>query len=83
MDFFNLPEPKSHEYIHDEHMHKQEALLDEIKSLQQEQIKLLNKMDADSAKESKYNKRANVIIITIALLTLIATLYPLIVSLFF
>lgn len=42
---------------------------------------ILRKMQEDSDKETKYNHRANVIIITIALLTLIATVTPVVISL--
>lgn len=82
MDFSNPPEPKPYGLIQDEHMHNQKALLNEIKILQQEQLALLNQINSDSNKECKYNRQANVVIIVIALLTLIATLCPLIVSLF-
>lgn len=42
----------------------------------------LRKMQEDSEKESKYNHKINIIIITIATLTLIATVIPIVISLF-
>lgn len=42
----------------------------------------LRKMQEDSEKESKYNRRINIIIIAIATLTLIATVIPIVISLF-
>lgn len=57
MDFFNIPEPPSPEYVHDKHMHNQEELLNEIKSLQQEQMEIFNKFQQDSERESKISRR--------------------------
>lgn len=42
----------------------------------------LRKMQEDSEKESKYNRRINIIIVAIATLTLIATVIPIVISLF-
>lgn len=83
MNFFDIPEPPSYEYIQNKHMHKQEELLNEIRELQQIQIQLLSKMESDSGKESKLNTKRfwiNFFIATIAavaaVISAVVCIYP-------
>ncbi len=81
MNFFDIPEPPSYEYIQNKHMHKQDELLNEIRELQQ--IQLLSKMESGSGKESKLNTKRfwiNFFIATIAavaaVISAVVCIYP-------
>ena len=50
MDFFNIPEPPSFERVQNDYSQKQIDLLNEIKTVQQDQAKLLNQMEKASIK---------------------------------
>ena len=55
---------------------------DSLKTVYLKPRDALRKMQEDSEKESKYNHKINIIIITIATLTLFATVIPIVISLF-
>ena len=52
MDFFNIPEPPSFERVQNDYSQKQIDLLNEIKTVQQDQAKLLNQMEKASSKDN-------------------------------
>ncbi len=54
MAFFNIPEPPSFERIQNDYSQKQIDLLNEIKTVQQDQITLLNRMEKSSSKDKKW-----------------------------
>ena len=53
MNFSNIPEPPSFEHVQNDYSQKQIDLLNEIKTVQQDQITLLNRMEKSSSKDKK------------------------------
>lgn len=72
MDFLHIPEAPSPEYTQDKHMHTQEELLNEIRSLHQEQMQLLQKMQSDYESQSSVDQRRFIITTVISVSALIA-----------
>lgn len=54
MNFSNIPEPPSFEHVQNDYSQKQIDLLNEIKTVQQNQITLLNRMEKSSSKDKKW-----------------------------
>lgn len=54
MNFSNIPEPPSFERVQNDYSQKQIDLLNEIKTVQQDQITLLNQMEKSSSKDKKW-----------------------------
>ena len=54
MNFSNIPEPPSFERVQNDYSQKQIDLLNEIKTVQQDQITLLNRMEKSSSQDKKW-----------------------------
>lgn len=54
MNFSNIPEPPSFERVQNDYSQKQIDLLNEIRTVQQDQITLLNQMEKSSSKDKKW-----------------------------
>ena len=54
MNFSNIPEPPSFEHVQNDYSQKQIDLLNEIKTVQQDQITLLNRMEKSSSRDKKW-----------------------------
>lgn len=72
MDFFNIPEPPSFERTQNDYSQKSIDLLKEIKKSQDEQIYLVNKIQDDSEKEAKINRKRFIIQTVLSVASLIA-----------
>ncbi len=78
MDFFNIPEPPSFERTQNDYSQKQIDLLNEIKETQEEQMRILNQMQADSNKETKFNRIGFFITLIVAIIAAIGAWIPII-----
>lgn len=72
MNFFNIPEPPSFEREQNDYSQKSIDLLKEIKKAQDEQIYLVNKIQDDSEKEAKINRKRFIIQTVLSVASLIA-----------
>ena len=77
MDFFNIPEPPSFERVQNDYSQKQIDLLNEIKTVQQDQAKLLNQMEKASAKDKKWLVIGTISSVIAAIGTIIGIVIPL------
>ena len=78
MNFSNIPEPPSFERVQNDYSQKQIDLLNEIKTVQQDQITLLNRMEKSSSKDKKW-----LVIGTVSsVIAAIGTIVGIIISLF-
>ncbi len=77
MNFSNIPEPPSFERVQNDYSQKQIDLLNEIKTVQQDQIKFLNRMEKSSSKDKKW-----VVISTVSsIIAAIGTIIGIVISL--
>ena len=77
MDFFNIPEPPSFERVQNDYSQKQIDLLNEIKTVQQDQAKLLNQMEKASSKDKKWLVISTISSVIAAIGTIIGIVIPL------
>ena len=76
MDFFNIPEPPSFQQIQNDYSQEQIDLLEEIKSTQENQMKLLNEMNSSSSKDKKWLIIGTISSIIAAIGTIVGIIIP-------
>ena len=74
---WNIPEPPSFERVQNDYSQKQIDLLNEIKTVQQDQAKLLNQMEKASSKDKKWLVISTISSVIAAIGTIIGIVIPL------